>query len=160
MSELSPPIRNAARALIVRNQSVLALRKTEGRYALPGGGQAPGENLHQALQRECREEIGCQVSIDTLLTVADYLKPRNSKPGYHRHVVEFLFLCRVDDDYQAHNGPKPDKRQLDVEWLCLDKVSEVDLSPGFLKAVLPHYRRYQHQEATYLGQFDDTEGAT
>ena len=153
MSELSPPIRNAARALIVRNQSVLALRKTEGRYALPGGGQDPGESLHQALQRECREEIGCQVSIDTLLTVADYLKPRNSKPGYHRHVVEFLFLCHVDKDYQPRNGPKPDKRQVDVEWLPLDTVAQVEFTPGFLKTVLP---QLQQQREIYLGQFDDT----
>lgn len=155
MSELSPPIRNAARALIVRDQSVLALRKTEGRYALPGGGQDPGESLHQALQRECSEEIGCQVSIDKLLTVADYLKPRNSKPGYHRHVVEFLFLCHVDTDYQPRNGPKPDKRQVDVEWLPLDTLAQVDFTPGFLKTVLP---QLQLQREIYLGQFDDTGG--
>lgn len=155
MSELSPPIRNAARALIVRDQSLLALRKTGGRYALPGGGQDPGESLHQALQRECSEEIGCRVSIDKLLTVADYLKPRNSKPGYHRHVVEFLFLCQVDTDYQPRNGPKPDKRQVDVEWLPLDNLEQVDFTPGFLKTVLP---QLQQQREIYLGQFDDTGG--
>lgn len=154
MSELLPPIRNAARALILRDHAVLALRKSGGRFALPGGGQDPGESLYQALQRECSEEIGCHVSVDRLLTVADYLKPSHSRPGHHRHVVEFLFQCRVEDDYSPHNGPKPDKRQLGVEWLPLSELSGAELSPSFLRSLLP---RLAQQEDIYLGQFDDTE---
>jgi hypothetical protein len=49
MAELIPEIRNAARALIVRQDKILLLRKeADGggeRFALPGGGQDPGESL-------------------------------------------------------------------------------------------------------------------
>jgi len=53
------PIRNSVRALIVRKDQVLLLRKRsrngQQRHAMPGGGQDRGETLHDSLLRECRE---------------------------------------------------------------------------------------------------------
>jgi len=55
MEAIIPPIRNTARALIRRDNNILLLRKNgyaDGdRFALPGGGQDPGETLEQALSR-------------------------------------------------------------------------------------------------------------
>ena len=74
MENLLPLIRNAARALILRDGEILLLRKEDDdgseRYALPGGAQDPGETLRQALNRECLEEIGTEVEIRDLLHVA------------------------------------------------------------------------------------------
>jgi len=85
MTELIPPIRNAARALIVRRSHVLLLRKAGGgsgeRYALPGGGQDLGETLQQALVRECQEEIGTTVAVGGLLHVAEFFKLRDTQPA-------------------------------------------------------------------------------
>ena len=67
MQNLIPGIRNAVRAIIVRDAHILLLRKQGGgpgdRFALPGGGQDAGETLFQALQRECQEEIGTSVEV-------------------------------------------------------------------------------------------------
>jgi len=43
---------------------VLLLKADYGDQAwgLPGGGLEPGETLHEALLRECREELGCEVT--------------------------------------------------------------------------------------------------
>ena len=94
MENLEPTIRNAARALIVRNDHILLLRKQGGdkgeRFALPGGAQDPGETLQDALNRECLEEIDTRVQIHDLVGVADYFKPRATLPPSTRHVVEFL----------------------------------------------------------------------
>lgn len=48
---------------------VLLLKKTYGDkgWSLPGGGVDPGETIHQALLRECREELGIEVQ-DVVLT--------------------------------------------------------------------------------------------
>ena len=57
MENLTPGIRNAARAVILREGSILLLRKNGSgggeRFALPGGAQDLGETLEQALNREC-----------------------------------------------------------------------------------------------------------
>jgi 8-oxo-dGTP pyrophosphatase MutT (NUDIX family) len=47
---------------------VLLLKAAYGdeAWGLPGGGLEPGETLHEALVRECREELGCEVAVSVL----------------------------------------------------------------------------------------------
>ncbi|HBF48858.1 MAG TPA: NUDIX hydrolase [Shewanella frigidimarina] len=47
---------------------VLLLKATYGdkQWGLPGGGLDPNETIHQALQRECFEELGCEVDVQYL----------------------------------------------------------------------------------------------
>jgi 8-oxo-dGTP diphosphatase len=140
MENLLPVIRNAARALIIREGRVLLLRKEGGpvgeRFALPGGAQDPGETLTDTLQRECIEEIGTAVIIRDLLHVADYFKPRDTSPPSTKHLVEFLFLCEVDDAYLPVNGSKPDKHQVEVVWRELEHLDRLSLSPRSLAGYL------------------------
>lgn len=156
MENLLPVIRNAARALIVRDDHILLLRK-EGypdgeRFALPGGGQDPGETLQQALLRECQEEIGTQVLIDDLIHVADYFKMRDTDPPSTRHMVEFLFSCDVPDSYIPVNGAHPDKHQVEVIWMQLDSLPGVPLFPHSLAHFLG--RRFGTATNVYMGVLD------
>tara|TARA_R110001592_G_scaffold136921_2_gene354456 strand:+ start:76 stop:480 length:405 start_codon:yes stop_codon:yes gene_type:complete len=47
---------------------VLLLKASYGdkQWGLPGGGLDPNETIHQALQRECFEELGCEVDVQYL----------------------------------------------------------------------------------------------
>ena len=141
MENLTPDIRNAVRAVIVRNDQLLLLKKTGGdrgeRYALPGGAQNLGETLEQALMRECLEEIGSAIEILALMNVADHFKTRETDPPSTRHMVEFLFRCTVPDDYVAHNGIKPDRSQIDVVWVNLAGLTAMPLYPESLSHWLP-----------------------
>ena len=141
IENLTPDIRNAVRAVIVRNDQVLLLKKAGGdrgeRYALPGGAQNLGETLAQALSRECLEEIGSTVEIVDLMNVADHFKTRETDPPSTRHMVEFLFRCTVPDDYIAQNGIKPDKSQIDVVWVNLANLAAMRLYPETLSHWLP-----------------------
>lgn len=156
MENLLPLVRNAARALIVRDDSLLLLKKDGGsrgeRYALPGGAQDPGETLAGALQRECEEEIDSRVEILDLLHVADYFKQRDTVPPSTKHLVEFLFECRVPDDYQPRSGHHPDKHQVAVVWAPLRELSRLSLQPRsmaeYLGGLQPRDKR------VYLGLID------
>ena len=156
MTTLTPPIRNAARALIVRDNQILLLRK-EGyaggeRYALPGGGQDLGETLEQALVRECHEEIGTSVRIHELVHVADCFKPRDILPPSTRHLVEFLFVCSVPEDYTPRNGDQPDKHQVAVVWVGLAELVDIPLYPRSLGGFLAGL--HDRLGPTYLGCID------
>lgn len=140
METLLPEIRNAARAVIVRDNSILLLRKfdeaTGERYSLPGGGQDVNETLEQSLVRECEEEIGVIVGDIRLLHVAEFYKQKTINPVTVRHTVDFVFACTVPEGYQAQNGPSPDKRQTGVHWMPLDQLEGVNLSPWYVKDLL------------------------
>ena len=158
MAPIIPPIRNAVRALIRRDNSILLLRKDgyeqgEGeRFALPGGGQDLGETLEQALNRECLEEIDTRVEIHDLAFVADYFKPRETIPSSTRHLVEFLFSCSVPADYVPRSGHHPDKHQVEVVWVGLDELAGMPLNPGSL---IPYLAEPGDSTATvYLGTID------
>ena len=155
MENLTPDIRNAVRAVIVRNDQLLMLKKTGGdrgeRYALPGGAQNPGETLAQALQRECIEEIGTAVEILALTNVGDHFKKRETDPPGTRHIVEFLFRCAVADDYVAHNGSKPDRSQVDVVWVNPANLAEMPLYPESLSDCL--FEGILHDNALYSGVY-------
>jgi 8-oxo-dGTP diphosphatase len=156
MENLLPEIRNAVRALILRDDHILLLRKQgypDGeRFALPGGGQDPGENLRQALQRECHEEIGTQVLIHDLIHVADYFKPRDTDPPSTRHMVEFLFRCEVPGSYAPINGGHPDKHQVEVVWAPLDLLPDMPLFPRTLAVFLG--RSFADTANVYMGVID------
>lgn len=159
MVQLIPEIRNAARAVILEENRLLVLRKEGGglgtRYALPGGGMHPEEDLMQALLRECEEEINTTVTVERLLHVADFFKNSTSQPNCLRHVVEFLFLCRVPSHYQPQSGFHPDKHQVAVEWVDCDKIPDLNLSPGYLSSCLPPTVDMNF----YLGSFYDHNAA-
>lgn len=154
MKNYLPKIRNAARALIVRDEKVLLLRKesdsSETSYVLPGGGQDVGENLIDALQRECLEEIATKIDVEDLLFVADYFKDKAIDPPTTTHLVEFIFKCSVPESYQAKNGGKPDKHQVDVVWMELSKLNKIPLFPKALVSLL----NTTQAKPTYLGTIE------
>lgn len=156
MDNLLPDIRNAARAVIIRDEQLLLLRKEGGgkpeRYALPGGGQDTGETLQQALVRECREEIGTTVSVGRLLFVADFFKLRDTSPPSTRHVVELMFLCHVPGDYTPASGYHPDKHQTGVVWMPLGELEQIVLYPVSLGRHV--HAAMQGSTESYLGVID------
>lgn len=153
---LEPQIRNAVRAVIVRGDAILMQRKwAQGRgdwYTLPGGGQEVQETLEQTLLRECEEEIGATVRIGGLLSVADFFKQRDTTYPSVRHLIEFHFACTLPPDYRPISGPHPDKHQVDVVWLPLSELSQVELFP---KGIARHLQALSCSASLgYLGVID------
>lgn len=156
MKNIETEIRNAVRAVIVRDGDVLLLKKRnelgDDYYALPGGGQDAGETLLQALDRECIEEISTMVEIKHLLYVADFFKQRKHSNGAEsiRHLVEFGFMCTVPESYKAMSGNHPDKHQIDVVWVKMNDLNELPLVPKTLAAYLTDLDTIKN--SVYLGE--------
>lgn len=150
-------IRNSAKAVIVKEGKLLALKMHENGgtyYILPGGGQKHGENLHQALERECKEELGVEVEIGELIFVREYIGKNHELAAYHSHAhqTEFLFLCNTNQDIFI-NGIRPDKGQLGTEWLPINELLEYKLFPQALRTHLISYFD-SGKTATYVGDIN------
>ena len=125
-------IRNSVKAILIHNGKLLVSKyedETEGiYYLLPGGGQEPGETLHQALIRECLEETGRLVTPDTLLFIRECFM----QPGIHR--VEFMFACSLHpDDSPEEFVPAFDEKQIGSEWLPVRELLAQPLYPAELR---------------------------
>lgn len=70
------PIWNAAKAIIIKHGRLLFTKNKDDSgviYSLLGGGQESGESIHEALIRECMEEISAAIEIGDILFVRDYI---------------------------------------------------------------------------------------
>lgn len=85
-------------------------------WGLPGGGLDVGETIHQALIRECREEIGCDIEIQYLSGVY-----------YHSTVNShaFIFRCKLIE----LNGVVPliqlSDEHTQYKWCEMNELSDV-----------------------------------
>ncbi|BCG59450.1 NUDIX domain-containing protein [Paenibacillus sp. URB8-2] len=128
------PIRNSAKAIIIDNNKILLTRNQDEKgffYLFPGGGQEKGEELKRAVSRECIEELGCEVEVGDIVYIREYIGKNHefSEWDYDVHQVEFYFECTINNKFETFNGTNPDKDQVGVEWIEVDKLSKIRVYP-------------------------------
>ena len=147
-------IRTAARALIILDQKVLAIKmrdRTGIFYILPGGGQTHGETLRECLERECLEEIGTKVDVGELLYVREYIGKNHEFHKSHSafHQVENVFRCSLKDPNGVGPGTEYDKKQIGVEWIPIEDLPGRRFLPEVIK---PFFKDGNFDSGTnYLG---------
>jgi len=116
-------IREATRAVIFdSNNQVALLYSTKNKYyKLPGGGIEEGESPEIALDRECKEEIGCEVEITKELgMIIEYRK------RYTLKQISYCYLAKVVGDKGT-----PELTQDEIEegfetvWMPLEEAVTV-----------------------------------
>lgn len=89
-------------ALIKNNKGEVLIQKRrddefpleDGGWELPGGHVDEGESLEEATKRECREEIGAEVTVLEELPWVSHTSNVN-KNGEEIHFVVHCFLCTI-----------------------------------------------------------------
>ena len=122
-------IRTAAKALIVKEDKMLAIQISDGNetwYIMPGGGQDAEELLPEAACREVAEELGVQVEVKDLAFVIEGLHGEN----FHR--VDLVFLCEYKGTLD-HAVLQRDTDQVGYDWLDIKTLNTAPLYPSKLR---------------------------
>ena len=153
-----PAIRNSAKAIIIQNRQLLTIRNRDPQgdfYILPGGGQEHHETLHEALHRECKEEIGVDVVIGPLQFIREYIGAHHEFAEHDSdvHQIEFMFHCDLKEGQIPANGPMLDTHQVGISWLPLAQLEQYRLYPAVLKGLLKNevIKEINASTRVYLG---------
>ena len=130
-------IRNSAKGIIIQDGKLLTIKNRDplgNFYILPGGGQDHRETLHQALRRECQEELGVDIVIGRLRFIREYIGAHHefSEHDGDVHQIEFMFDCHLAEGQIPTNGPAIDIYQIGVSWLPLAQLEQFRLYPAAL----------------------------
>ena len=143
---MSRQIRTSAKAVIIRNGKLLAIKLNDGKeewYILPGGGQESEETLPQTVEREVKEETGLEVKCKDLLFVIEGVH------GESFHRIDLVFLCDClgkAKNADLHN----DAGQIGFDWLDLSVLNRSPLYPSKLRRPIMNF--YEGKEySKYLG---------
>lgn len=140
------PIRNSAKALIIRDGKMAAVRLEDSDgvwYILPGGGQETEELLPETVCREAAEELGLRAEAKELVFVIEGLH------GEPFHRVDLVFLCedRGDIEHAVLHG---DTNQTGMDWLDISTLNTAPLYPSKLRRqIMNLYEGKPHK--VYLG---------
>ena len=109
-------------AIIRKGDKIFATQRGYGDWKdwweFPGGKMEPGESPEEALLREIREELSCDIRIDKFLTTVEWDYPKF-------HLTMHCFVCSLLSDaphLNEHEAARwlsaPDLRS--VRWLPAD----------------------------------------
>jgi 8-oxo-dGTP diphosphatase len=118
-------IKDSQGRVFLQKRRDLLIPDADGMWEMPGGRIEFGESPEEALQRECVEEIGCEVSIKRLIPLVQS-KRWSRTDGVDMHVI---VLCYEADIVSGIPEPSDDKVS-EVGWFTEDKFRELELLRG------------------------------
>ena len=120
MSEtLQPRVGVGVLLVDARSRVLLTLRNRppeSGHWSIVGGRLDFLETLEQCAIREAREEVGVDVSIESLLCVTDHCLP-----GENQHWVSPAYMARIRNGEPMNCEPE---KAAAVQWFALSQLPE------------------------------------
>lgn len=107
-------------------------------YHIPGGHIEIGEDSEQALIREIKEEIGCDVQKASLFAIQENFWIRNSRSC---HGIEFYYIMESKQqlemkDYEKIEIDKGEEKMLEFMWVTAEELKNIDLKPNNIRDML------------------------
>jgi 8-oxo-dGTP pyrophosphatase MutT (NUDIX family) len=142
-----------ARALIIRDGSILCCKDLEHAYFyLPGGHVEPGETSPRAVKRELQEELGLCARVGGCRLIAEQIFEQG---GRNRHEISLVFhvehLSRAGRDCpgacaEGETEIEPGleirstESHIGFEWIRIGDLAGADLRPGIIRDWIAGYR--------------------
>jgi 8-oxo-dGTP diphosphatase len=127
MSAYHMRIANPVDLIIIRDDRIVLCKRTEteegfdGTWSIPGGGPLPSETIEEALHREIREELGCDI------IRADYFRSYVMRYG-DLLVRSFYFYGDIDGEIVLNDELS------EYAWFSIDDPALFDLTFAFNQA--------------------------
>ena len=107
-------------------------------YHIPGGHIEIGEDSEQAVIREIKEEIGCDVQEASLFSIQENFWIRNTKKC---HGIEFYYIIKPKQqlqmqDYERIENDKGEEKLLEFKWVTAEELKNIDLRPTNIRDML------------------------
>lgn len=132
-----------SRAVIIDEDKILLCKTLDlpiSFYFLPGGHVEHSESAETSLLRELMEETGAECKIKRFLGCLEY----SFEPGHssicHNHEYNFIFEAESEALKSTHNIAQLEAH-IELLWMPLDKLSEIDFRAEPLKKLVPQWIR-------------------
>lgn len=128
-------------AVIVQDDKFLIQRINKCEYyILPGGHVSLGESSLKALQREVKEEVGCDINIEQCKFFCFHENFYN-KNGRVEHWVENYFTVKPKtplpvENWDIEENDNGETKILYFKWVTKEELRELDLKPTSIKKLL------------------------
>lgn len=113
-------------AVIRKDDKIFATQRGYGEWKdwweFPGGKMEPGETQEEALEREIREELSTDISVDEFLCTVEYDYPKF-------HLVMHCYMCSLLTDSLHLNEHEAAK------WLGREELTSVKWLPADVEVI-------------------------
>ena len=110
-------MRKAARAILFDDQDLMPLLFVEkfDYYKIPGGGIEGDESTYNALIRECREEVGCEIDV-----LGEVGKTQEYRHEWNEYQKSYCYYGKIVSKGLPNFSEKEIKSGFRVIWVILD----------------------------------------
>lgn len=113
-------------AVVVRGKRILLVKRahppSRGYWSVPGGVVELGETIHEAAQREIREECSIEIEVNQVINVVDNIIVEGGQIRFH-YVLIGLLGQYVSGELTAGSDA------LEARWITYDELDTLDLHP-------------------------------
>lgn len=99
--------------------------RAHGKWEFPGGRIETNENPITALRRECKEEMGCEITVKGLIPYVW----TNIWSDRHGKLIQIFLLC-----YHCtikKGKPRPSNPEVsEIRWCSLEEIKKLKVLPG------------------------------
>lgn len=118
---------NVTGAVVVHDNKVLAARRGEGKslagyWEFPGGKIEAGESPHDALAREMREELHCDVKVGEEVTTTE-------------HEYDFATIVLTTFYCTSESGEMTLTEHAEIRWVEPSELDQLQWAPADVPAV-------------------------